>query len=503
MKTAAAYARYSTDKQTGNSIAYQLDKIRVYCAEKQIQITATYTDEGQSGTNTDRPGFRALLAGAQQHAFDAVVIYDITRGSRDVGDWFTFRKRMALLGIEVISATQPLGDITDGNTFLLELISVGMGEHEVLANRQKSIDGVAIKAREGVFLGGVPPLGYDVVDGKYVINQHEAAIVQKIFAMYAAGESYNAILDTLKGQIGKRGRPIGKNSLYSILRNERYVGVYTWNKRQVKLMRQWAGGRPNPKCVRIEGIIPRIIDDTTWRTVQKRMDGRKHNGKNSARRTYLLSGLIECELCGSTYTGHTTTNSKGCKTAYYCCGNKYRTGTCKPKNINANMLESFVVAAVKSYLSEQDYAETAKKIADQVNGATEDLSAERKELADVERQLANGLKAILSGFSLEELTDEMDRLKMRRSELQEIIVRKSSARPRVDPLDIETMLRQDADRLASGLDEKELAALIRQYVQKIYAHADGSCTVNVGVLINGCGDTQHKMSKTYCFKLVA
>lgn len=127
----------------------------------------------------------------------------------------------------------------------------------------------------------------------------------------------------------------------------------------------------------------------------------------------------------------------------------------------------------------------AKKIADQVNGATTDLSAERKELADIERQLANGTRAILSGFSIEELTDEMDRLKCRNSELEEIISRWKSDNPHVDSLDVETLLRQDAERIDSALDEKQLAALNSPICARIYAHADGSCTVNVGVLING------------------
>lgn len=227
MLTAAEYARYSTDRQTENSIAYQFGKIREYCRANSIQIVASYSDEGQSGTNLDRSGFQALLNAARRHEFDAVVIYDISRGSRDVGDWFTFRKQMALIGIQVISATQKLGDITNGNDFLLELITVGMGEHEVLSNRQKSIDGVAVRAKEGQFLGGLPPLGYDIVNGRYVINAEEAHAVQVIFRLYADGHSYKQILSALGGQLGKRGRPLGYNSLHSILTNERYIRVYT------------------------------------------------------------------------------------------------------------------------------------------------------------------------------------------------------------------------------------------------------------------------------------
>lgn len=96
---AAAYARYSTDRQQRSSIRYQLDAIRAYCREHEITITATYSDESETGTNMDRPGFQAMMAAAERREFEAVVIYDITRGSRDVGDWFQFRKRMLLLSI--------------------------------------------------------------------------------------------------------------------------------------------------------------------------------------------------------------------------------------------------------------------------------------------------------------------------------------------------------------------------------------------------------------------
>lgn len=146
---AAAYARYSTDHQQRNSIEYQLDAIRAYCREHDITITATYTDEGETGTNTDRPGFQSMMAAADRGEFEAVVIYDISRGSRDVGDWFQFRKKMLHLGVQVISATQELGDPESGNDFLVELLNVGLGDREVLETRQKSIAGVAVKPSRG------------------------------------------------------------------------------------------------------------------------------------------------------------------------------------------------------------------------------------------------------------------------------------------------------------------------------------------------------------------
>lgn len=481
---AAAYARYSTDKQTENSIAYQLDKISAYCANNQIQITAVFTDSAQSGSNMDRQGLQDLIAAAKRKEFEAVVIYDITRGSRDVGDWFSFRKQMMLLGVRVISTAQELGDLTDSNKFLMELISVGIGQVELLNTRQKSIDGVAIKAKQGVFLGGTPPLGYDIHDGKYVINDSEAAIIRKIFSMYAAGDSYDKIIDSLKGARGKLGRPLSKNALYYLLKNERYIGVYTWNKRKVKLMRKWAGGTPNPNCVRIEGIIPPIIDIETWKEVERRMENNKHDGRNkSTRREYLLSGLIVCDACGSAYIGHTSRNKKGYETSYYVCGNKYRTHTCKAKNINAVLIESFVVEQLKAYLINTNLETEAEKIADQINSASANCEAEKRELVDIESKIANGMKAILGGMVFPELEDEIARLRVRKSDLEDIIAVHERENPHVTPESVRAVFTESI----KNWDADHLPQIIREHIKKIYAHPDGSFDVEIGVHCTGCG----------------
>jgi len=482
---AAAYARYSTDRQTENSIEYQLAEIRRYCAEHEIPLAATYTDEGRSGTNADRPGFQAMVAAAKAGAVDAVIVYDISRGSRDVADWFAFRKDMLRLGVRVISATgQRIGDLTNSQDFLLELLTVGMGQVEVLNTRQKSLDGVAVKAKQGAFLGGLPPLGYDVVGGAYVINPTEAAAVRTIFRLYAEGKSYAQIIDALDGAVGKRGRPLGKNSFNSILTNERYVGTYTWNKYRTKLFRQWAGGALNPDVIRLEDAIPAIIDRQTWRKVRERMSDNKRNAKNKARRSYLLSGLIECEKCGAAYVGHSSTNSRGYTTRYYCCGNKYRTRSCDAKNINADEIETFVADQLRAYLSTLDYTETARIIADQINGASPDLSAEKAELVSVSSQIRNGMNALLRFNSdFPELEDEIGRLRVRKSELEKIIAARESEHPTVDADALAEMLRESA----ADLDAERMPELIRKFVQKIYASPNGSYSVEVGVHLDGCG----------------
>lgn len=493
---AVGYTRYSTDRQSENSTAYQINAITQYCKKNNINLLRFYSDEEFSGTNTDRPAFQELIHAAKHKLFDAVIVYDISRGSRDVSDWFHFRKEMGRLNISVISATQSLGDFDDPNSFLVELITAGLGQHQVLDTRKKSRAGVAEKAKQGVFLGGYAPIGYDIINQMYVINNAEAQIVRTIFSLYADGKSYEAILSALNGAKGKRGRTIGKNSINSILKNERYIGVYTWNKRKYKVMRKWAGGALNPDVVRIENIIPAIIDMDTWERVQSRMKDNKRKATNKAKYEYLLTGLIECESCGATYVGHTSTNSRGIKNRYYVCGNKYRTHECKSKSINADKIEEFVIMSVQNYLNTANFDELADQIIASVNSASTDLAAEKRELNEVTAKINNGIKAILNGMEIPELKDEIDSLRVRKSELEDIIARNSKYTKSINKEKLVRLLQGTYENFEWNVKEA-----IKTHVTKIYAHVDGSFTVNIGVHIDYCGGRKHIVCTTY--KLVA
>jgi len=479
---AAAYARYSTDRQDVNSIDTQLSAINRYCQNSGHTIIATFVDMAMTGTNTERPEFQRMLACAKEKQFDCIVVYDITRASRDVIDWLGFRKQMRSQNIEVFSTTERLGSIDDPNSFITELLTAGLGQHMVLQTRQKSMAGVAQKATQGVFLGGSPPLGYDVQEGQYIINPHEAEAVRLIYSLYSMGESYNTIIDSCaaKGYIGKYGRPIGKNSLNALLQNERYVGTYSWNKRKMKYMSKWAGGKLNPDVVRIEGAIPAIIDIETWERVQQRMKENKHNAANGAKYEYLLSGLIECGKCGATFTGRTSKNSKGYVTRSYACGNKYRTKTCDAKNINADELELAVVAKLREYFAGGDFDAMAEEIFKAYTEGKGTNATERQELAQVERKIANGMKAILAGADFSELNEEMARLKVRKAELEEILA--VSPQVTLTKETIAAKLREDAGCFQDG----DIKRLVKAYTTKIYAHND-EIIITGGVNTIGCG----------------
>ena len=465
---AGAYARYSTTFQKETSIAAQLKGIAAFCDASNIDIVDTFIDEAQTGTNTGRSGFTRLLASAEAALIDVVVIYDVTRGSRDVVDWFSFRKKMQELNIKVLSATEELGDISDPNTFLTELITVGIGQHQVLQSRQKSIAARSVVAERGKFVGGIPPLGYDIVNGDYIINEREAAAVKMIFESYAAGKSYAFILNKVHamGITGKRGQSIGKNTLHYILKNDRYKGVYSWNRKIMRYMHKWQGRKPNPNAVEIHGIIPPIVDEFTWERVRVRMAENKHNKTNKGKREYLLSGLLRCRKCGGAFVGVTTSNKKGYEYRFYTCANKHRNHTCAAKNIAADELETAIVTVLRDSILHLDEIErTADAIIKVTNAhAGVDVAALKKEVAGLSTKISNLTHTLETGLDSQSVRDRLVEMETQRKILLDEI-KKSRPVKEIDRDSLIADLRSDSERMMKG--PGEMKETIQKYLVQV------------------------------------
>lgn len=138
---------------------------------------------------------------------------------------------------------------------------------------------------------------------------------------------------------------------------------------------------------------------------------------------------------------------------------------------------------MKAYFLEADFDEIGRTCAEAINSASDDLTKERAELAKVEQQISNGMKAILGGMEFPELEDEIGRLRVRKAELQDIIAHKASNERKANPDEISAMFRDALEHW----DDAHIKNIIQTFVEKIYAHGDGSVTVHVGVHISGCG----------------
>ncbi len=465
---AAAYARYSTALQQETSIASQMRAITDYCLANGIDLVDSYVDEAQTGTNTHRDSFQSLLAAASRHAFDAVIVYDITRGSRDVVDWFNFRKSMQKLGIRVISVTERLGDLLDPNAFLTEGVTVLVGHHKVLQDRQKSMDAKKIRAERGLFCGGYAPLGYSIVDGKYVINQREAAGVLMAFEWYASGKSYKQITEKLKsmGISGRRGQAIGANTLHFILRNKRYTGEYIMFEYTMRVMHEWVGKKNDNPTV-IPDMIPRIISDELWERVQNRVKDNTKNKQNHSKkhREYILSGLLHCAHCGGAYVGVTTV-SKGHEYKLYTCANKKRLHNCAAKNIKADLIEPAIFAILHDKLLNSDMIEKTADAIMQTLSAQGTESSERlhREISAIDTKMANLIHTLETGFDSQVVRDRIGELAGQRQILSDRL-KEASHTVEIDRDALVSLLQEDAQRLRA--DSSCIKDLLKKYIVRI------------------------------------
>jgi site-specific DNA recombinase len=474
---ACIYARYSTDNQTHDTIEVQVEKCAMYAKEHSIEIVEVFADEAVSGMKSERPELDKLFFAANLHAFDCVLIYDQSRFSRDIVDWFTFRRTMQNNGIQIISVTQPFvgGDLNDTAVFATEGINALVNQLHVLQTRQKVVDAMNHIAQQALHTGGNPPLGYDIDSNKhYVINEYEAEIVRLIFTMYGEGQSYKNIIVVLnsKSYKTKANKPFGTNSLSTILRNERYVGTYIFNKIPQKHCGKRNSHAVNPNAIRIENAMPAIISKELWQAVQARLKNNVHNAANKAKVEYLLSGKVYCGKCGCAMVGQTS------KYVYhfYICSGKARLKTCDKKNIQKDLLENHVINFVKLTLACAEdrekkarlIYETEQRMQGSVNPAAKSVKAR---IAEVNKKIANINEAISQGVWS---TSTADMLKQLESQQQNLYCELAS----IEKLNV--ISKHTYEEILSSLnhiydintDDIEGKRLLMAFVQKVVVFDD-------------------------------
>ena len=190
-----------------------------------------YIDEAKSATTDERTNFQNMITDARLGHFKVILVHKFDRFARNRYDSAIYKKKLKEMGIKLVSITQQLDDSPE--SAILEAVIEGMDEYYSRNLAREAMKGLKENARKCLHNGGIPPLGYVVTeDKKYLIDENEAIIVRLIFEMYAKGFGYNQILNELNrlGYKTKVGHVFSKNSLHDILRNEKYNGVYIFNR---------------------------------------------------------------------------------------------------------------------------------------------------------------------------------------------------------------------------------------------------------------------------------
>lgn len=414
---AVIYARYSSDRQTEQSIEGQVRDCMSFAEAQGIEVLKVYADRAISGKTDDRGEFQQMIEDSETGEFSVVIVYKLDRFSRNRYDSAIYKSRLKKNGVKVLSAKENIMDSPEG--VILESLLEGMAEYYSLDLAQKTTRGLRESALKCQHTGGRPLLGYKVnADKSYSIDESAAPTVREIFRLYLQGKSYNNIIDILnkKGAKTGAGRSFGKNSIHELLKNERYVGVYVYNR----IPRTEDGKRnshasKSENVIRVEGGIPAIIDRETWEEVQKKMAyNKKSPARNKAKVEYLLSGKLYCGHCGGAMVGQSST-LRGVVYTYYVCNRKVRLRTCDKHNVKKNEIEDLVVNITvehvlndKSIMTIADQVSSLSTAEAQDDSRIKNLAIQLKSTKDIVHNICSAIAQGVVTSSTKQMLEEAE-----------------------------------------------------------------------------------------------
>jgi len=323
----AFYGRLSTDDKQDQTLARpsQLDACRRKAAEVGGEVVCEFFDQ-ESGAKDDRPGWTALTQEAREKAsrrFDAVVIYQTSRLSRDRVSAGLFHRELRKVGVEIHYAVGA-GDPSTAEGGLMIALQQAFDEYERAKLSRETKRGMRQTALQGFRCGGRPPYGYQLEHSPHPVaarakagetktrlvpDPDAAPVVAEIFHLWAdRGLGCKAIADRLNRPGGPpapahvdakrnvRGH-WAKSTLRAMLRNPTYTGRLVWNRLDFATQRE-AGGtarlRAEEEWVVSEVEHLPLVSDELFAAAQERFRGRPRSNGRAGSKTYLFTGMVRC-----------------------------------------------------------------------------------------------------------------------------------------------------------------------------------------------------------------
>jgi site-specific DNA recombinase len=351
----AIYTRKSTEDgldQDFNSLDAQREACEAYIASQAGEgwrlIRTGYDDAAYSGGTMVRPALQRLLADIAAGKVDTIVVYKVDRLTRSLADFARIVELFDAHDVSFVSITQQFNTTTSmGRLTLNMLLSFAQFEREVTGERIR--DKIAASKRKGMWMGGVVPLGYDVIDRKLIVNETEAETVRTVYQLYLQHANVRLVKEVVdrhglrtklrKPNNGRRkgGELFTRGHIYKLLSTPTYVGEVAH------------------KGERYPGEHEAIIDRRTWDAVQEQL---RHNAvarhcNSNAKVPSLLAGLLFDEDGNRMAPSHAS--KAGRRYRYYI--SKTAKGETPDRDagwrLPAPMIEGAVLNGIQSFLGDK------------------------------------------------------------------------------------------------------------------------------------------------------
>ena len=489
----AIYTRKSVTEgldQDFNSLDAQREAVEAFVASQRgagwVALEERYDDGGFTGANTARPAFQRLLRDVEAGKVDAVAVYRTDRLSRSLLDFAKLMEFFQAQGVAFVSVTEAFDtSIPMGRMVLNMLATFAQFERETIAERTR--DKVVASRRKGMWTGGRPVLGFDVVEKRLVVNEAEAERVRAIFELYLDLGSLLAVVEELgrrewttkawtnaKGQV-VRGHKLNKSSIRHMLGNPLYAGKVRCGDEIV------------------DGNHEAIVGQETFDAVQAQLERNNgHERRNGRRRSSssILAGLVRCAVCGSAMSPHHT-NRKGRRYCYLVCQKAQKEGAaaCPGSRVPAGALEQSVVEHVRAIGRDPDLvAATIEAAKAQFEERKPDLEAEARGLDQERGRLSTERRNLVDAVAAGEGAEApalLERLGEVEQALQEATERAEEARAELTALEAQVLDEADLraalgsfDPVWSELFPRERARVLHLLIEQVeYDAAAGEVAI--------------------------
>ena len=505
-KRVAAYCRVSTDSEE-QLTSYQ-NQVRVYtemiAANKEWEFAGLYADEGISGTRADkRPEFQRMIRDCQNGKIDYIITKSVSRFARNTVECLEYVRSLKAQGIGIFFEEQNIDTLKNESELYLVIYagfaqseSESISKHITWTYRKKFEEG-KVSFQYKNFLGYRKG-----ADSQPEVVPEEAAIVERIYEMFLAGQPVKVIAQTLQAEkieiLGKN-LSFSKNMIMNILRNEKYCGDCILQKTVtvdcISKTRKVNQGEA-PMYI-VENNHPAIISREVFNRAQEELIRRQalqaKSDKTSITATgkyskYALTEVLQRAECGSRYRRVTWTAHGRKKIVWRCISRlDYGTKHCKDSiTVEEEALHGAVVRALNRFHTEDEStyltlmkATIGEAIA--INGGSEEIdlltrridTLNKRMLDLVNETVAAGKDVESSEDEFKGISDQIEQLNRRIAAIQESIHKDGSRQARLE--EIQNII---AERNANETQYDD--SIVRQMIECIKVHNDGKLTIIFG-----------------------
>jgi DNA invertase Pin-like site-specific DNA recombinase len=343
----------SLDAQRESAEAY----IRSQIGEGWVALPDRYDDGGVSGGTIERPALQRMLNDIEAGKVDCIVVYKVDRLSRSLMDFARMMEVLDRKQVAFVSVTQQFNTANSmGRLTLNILLSFAQFEREVIAERVR--DKYSASKMKGMWMGGSPPMGYDLRDKKLFINEGEAEQVRFIYERFLKLGSATKLCQELRAQgmktkswrrkdgTWREGASICANTIRLMLTSRVYVGDVKYKDKHFK-------GQHEP-----------IISAQLFERVQAIFKGTKPHvraGLTRAKTPAPLKGIIKCGCCGNAMTPTFVKRKQNKYYRYYTCSNAHKSGRsqCPIKCVPAGEIEKITYAKLRDMMKSPEIVSKA------------------------------------------------------------------------------------------------------------------------------------------------